>query len=801
MPTLPRLDPDLVPPLPANWNYSPGGVGFPTFATNPDSGSPKIGKVNTTVPPNRTLIAHGKDLNSATLVAWAEGGVFSFNPIRTRSGSLQAIIPGKRTISGTSVLESVPNSVMLVWPKNGSGHGAPVRVNAPEIFFLSQERVFKDTKDNELSIFGRNLKLEGSDPYVVVEFNGVSKPVSIIRSKDTELIIRLPFFSGRKEYAPGTYKVFVHNGTGGSLGWSWHKTYTVLANPYENLPIFNVNSYSGTNPIDKLTAAIAAVDTAGGGIIQLASATYTLSGNLNLPDRSSGQPPIILRGAGVRHTFINTNNATGREIHVCGAGSGLEHLSIDNCNVWVRDKDVTIQDCEIVSPRGEACIYLYPEYLGTYKVTTVTNLLVQRCRLEASGRGVVLDHGSGNRIRHNEFIGIYTDGFLGLDGSVLTNNEYTNGVEIRNSQKNVIEYNTFESDDYHNGVIISRMVLMAFSSDSMNVIQNNTGEWMGANDEVSPRDTNANESILVHGNVERVTGTVVSSTATSVTVNVDYTTLLAFAFTNADSTTLLISQQLLHLWMVSGPTTGQVKVATAVVNAGSGNTTFTVPKWQNVNPEVGDKVIIREVMSKNIIVDNDIDPIPDLTGVTTDYITQGVALWTNSDNCIIARNNIKHCLVGVSMYFSLTTAPWGHGQIDVYENTVGDTTPVGSLNPCGLALGTFGPYDSAADFQLCPSIVFRDNQISKVHSGAIFGLATSSHTAAATRGLTNVVVEANTFNQVSVNDIWEQSGCNWLFLRDNYHNVYNQGPYQQFVSQSYETLSLVNGVPNGTGIA
>ena len=135
-----------------------------------------------------------------------------------------------------------PWSTYLVWPKNEAGYGNPVVINRTEIWWINPED--KVSRGGLVSVFGRNLSHGGgtSASWIYVKPPGGAGQW-IIPTTVTPYRVQ---FTVPGSLSTGAYEVWVHNGHGGSLGWSGPITLNVEEAFAWDGDIFNVRDFGAT---------------------------------------------------------------------------------------------------------------------------------------------------------------------------------------------------------------------------------------------------------------------------------------------------------------------------------------------------------------------------------------------------------------------------------------------------------------------------------------------------------------------------------------------------------------------------
>jgi hypothetical protein len=216
---LPIPDTSIIPTGPTGWTDHKGGSGFPTFTDNPsdtNSGGPKIGFYTDSANGDETVAIRGDNLANASYYQWSEGMIAELSPLRAENANAQVVL----NASGRQ-------SVTFLWAFDDTGVSDPARINAPKINFVSPGRKLVST-DRTIRIFGKHLGVSLQAGQVVIQI-GSATPVKIETTSVTENVITALLPSS---YTAGSYKVWVHNGTGGKYGWSDYAEFTVIADTY-----------------------------------------------------------------------------------------------------------------------------------------------------------------------------------------------------------------------------------------------------------------------------------------------------------------------------------------------------------------------------------------------------------------------------------------------------------------------------------------------------------------------------------------------------------------------------------------
>ena len=226
-----------------------------------------------------------------------------------------------------------------LWVRVGNETSRPVRVGLPELWWAHPDVV---APGQDFRVFGRALY---SNPYrpvsytfLVPEGGGQPLPVPVgpARHRFYDLALRVPV-----DTAPGTYRLYLHNGAGGQCGWS--EPVTLRVAPPEPAPerVFNAHDHGAkgdglADDTDALLAALQAAADAGGGTVTLPPGTYVVRTSL-MPAEG-----VTLQGAGQSLTTLTVSERYGfaGRSDRAGPDSGLIVLAnrcgVSDLTIWAR---------------------------------------------------------------------------------------------------------------------------------------------------------------------------------------------------------------------------------------------------------------------------------------------------------------------------------------------------------------------------------------------------------------------------------------------------------------------------------
>lgn len=132
-------------------------------------------------------------------------------------------------------------STYLLWPRNSTGYGYPVAVNQSDAWWLGPNQA---SCGDTVSVYGRNLSHGGgtTTSWVYIKPAGTAGQFATVTSVNPYRVQ----FTVPNGLANGTYEVWVHNGHGGSYGWSGPLSLPIVSAYQWNGSTFNVTSYGAT---------------------------------------------------------------------------------------------------------------------------------------------------------------------------------------------------------------------------------------------------------------------------------------------------------------------------------------------------------------------------------------------------------------------------------------------------------------------------------------------------------------------------------------------------------------------------
>lgn len=644
-----------------------------------------------------------------------------------------------------------------------------------------------------MQVFGRNLWIRSRQSTVMIQHEN-NKPVkcNILTSHENELLIEMPI-----GHAQGSYKLWVHNGSGGQYGWSQPVTFTSINYPYSRGTYYNVEDMTGPTDQQKITQAIALARAVGGGHVVLADKsvkTYTITADVYLPIQyeSDTVKPIFLEGPEFGEAHIQATG-TERAIIIASAGSELRNTKLTGVRVAIAHKDVVINNCEITLKNQAACITTFYTYqTGRFNYQNDMNALIKNCTFRGENVGAAV-YFSNIKFLNCDFYGRYKDGLYNADGTLdvggtaANSNLDNHGITTRESANRVIvEGCTFQSENVAMGRILTRAIACMGQGDSQHVFKNNVIRWCGAFDTASPRSTNTGEQILFHGGESAIrqlcTGT---STETTVTIDMTFAAWTAHNFGTLNET-YRIEDKRLWVQVLSGDAKGQIRLVTGA--SGTTTTVLTVEPFQNVVPLAGDSIGVSVMSNNHVIFGNDIDPVPIPSAVAVDFGRAGIQFWSPQHSSVVNENIIKRCGSGV-VVTNTPSGLWTQGPLYIRNNTITDGLaggPYGHLSPSCVNIMSYYEYAAPDSLQSFGNVI-RDNIFARTIIGVEIGSLQydivviprndATFVMNSQTGQIHTLVEHNNMTDMILRTAGSLNmkyaigvGANWLLMRNNIAN-------------------------------
>lgn len=212
--------------------------------------------------------------------------VWGLSPKAETGAQLGVKVTGARDdMAFVTINQGEQDALYLLWPGREGAWGAPVRINAPEPWWCTPDRV---PVGGTVGVYGRDLAAlpDRAEAYVYLVKPGagaVRVPPESIRLTNNALEFNLPAAVGA-----GDWEIWVHAGVGGKYGWGGPLALQVLPQPDE--PRFVDLSADAT--ATTIQQAMDGASDAGGAVVRLPAGSFELDANLVVPDN------VTLAGAG-----------------------------------------------------------------------------------------------------------------------------------------------------------------------------------------------------------------------------------------------------------------------------------------------------------------------------------------------------------------------------------------------------------------------------------------------------------------------------------------------------------------------
>lgn len=191
----------------------------------------------------------------------------------------------------------------VVWVKNGDGYSKPWLVKSADTWFIYPE---KANAGELVRVFGRcvdarliAVRKQGERKLTLLKGGDVAaRNAAHVHNSLYEAEVRLP-----RDIEAGEYELFVHNGSGGTAGWSEPLKFWITPKAkrptYYEAKDYGVKSNGYTDDTEALRRALGAAATTGG-TVMLQPGVTIISETIELPDG------VSLRGGGEGATSLQT---------------------------------------------------------------------------------------------------------------------------------------------------------------------------------------------------------------------------------------------------------------------------------------------------------------------------------------------------------------------------------------------------------------------------------------------------------------------------------------------------------------
>ena len=686
----------------------PAGVDVFSPPSRGTDGPAVIAAHTQTAGPGEIVVLAGADFTAATTFA-----VFG----QTNAGD--ATLIEQRPIVADHVAASIVlpkalpvHAMYIIWPKVGERWGRPIAINRTDPWWIGPA---KADPGETVSIYGRNLSHDGGTTkawiYIESTGGGAGQWVTAKTVNPYCVGFTVPALS------PGDYRVWIHNGHGGTLGWGEPLTLTVIAkSPFADhaLRMIDVKKFGaiGDGKADDTAAIQAALKSAGDAApatLFFPGGTYTIHETLqpraNVSWLGEGRDKTVLKvGSGfAKSPFSAFIFSDAPEVHTVS----FSRLSLEangNC-------------------KGK----------GLIRFQHHQRVRITDCRLDWSGTPFTFSLGANDElvVSRNELIGDSL--FLGNSKQVVVRDNVIRLTD--SSQAAIISWGGSEvavtgntAGDFDpagtslSGVGTGRFVVTQSHPDSnrhMYIADNTTRDM--APPRIMP-DANQGEQILFEVGTSHLAAKPLAVTETTAT----------FAQkppVNA-STDVVI---------VAGRGVGQFRRVAAV----DGNTITVSPAW-SVHPDANSVLGIGPAQTRTVIYHNTLDGKSDFPT----YVTASVAMnmYGNVSDVVFANNTATDMYGGLVAEFSQVPDPKTPTPSALYFNLITDNTLHRSHR--GLTLATYALTENTPGTVGHLGNTYRRNGFTDlVEHGLFFGSGDTGYTGG---DLHQNVYEYNGFTNVPI---------------------------------------------------
>ncbi len=250
------------------------------------------------VRPDETFLLFGADLTPAVT---AEGVRVPDKPVMAPPGSVVRSPVGPNLKPETlAILQATDLSAKVLIPatwtpgifavrlRNADGTGDWQFANRPQLWWQMSDLGGKATPGGELRVFGKNFGK--SSRLWLVDGKAAARELPLKIARDFDVTAVLP-----RDLAIGTYRVWLHNGKGGTAGFGEPLPLEVVTADVWPETVFDVTQFGANSDdehddTDGIRRALKAAEANNGGIVYLPRGTYIVTGKLVIPART------ILRG-------------------------------------------------------------------------------------------------------------------------------------------------------------------------------------------------------------------------------------------------------------------------------------------------------------------------------------------------------------------------------------------------------------------------------------------------------------------------------------------------------------------------
>ena len=267
---------------------------------------PVVFKVPDSNEPGDIILLYGGNLAKATTISIGrlEDGTLVEPRITTNKLPANAINQTSLQPVDESVKFSLPrnsqNGVFVGQVNSSNGKSNTFLLNTPELWFMQPTKLLPTLKQNEaaegteVQVVGKNFQLPKIDSKATVALkeigSGKATIIPINKVERFSLWFNLP-----STIKNGKYQLFVHNGFGGTEGWSQPIEISIKSPQYWSDKVFDVKQFGAlgddkTDDTKSIRDAIDATEKNGGGVVYFPWGVYRLTDWIKIPEK------VTLRG-------------------------------------------------------------------------------------------------------------------------------------------------------------------------------------------------------------------------------------------------------------------------------------------------------------------------------------------------------------------------------------------------------------------------------------------------------------------------------------------------------------------------
>ncbi|NOY81731.1 MAG: hypothetical protein GXP31_12110 [Kiritimatiellaeota bacterium] len=461
------------------------GLGVALFTTvlsageNAPGASPHVFRAMDPVAPDDTVLVAGAGFGNGPTVELAHlertdagdpPGRLVW-PTRSRTVRPAVVQPSDESLKFV-VPASFPPGAWVFRVRRESGEtSALVRLNCPTVYW-SQGDIGKSAASpgGWLRVFGRCVARPPANPVLFLRQASGTRTLRLIAEGPDRWSLRAELPA---DIAPGRWRVWVHNGSGGPAGWTDAGVIQISLQKKWPDKVFNVRDFgaAGRGEVGDAVAVLSAIEAAGangGGIVYFPRGQYAMQDTVSLP------PKVVLRGEKQAWVSLFWPDTNDPYTLVEGTGRfGLEELTLYASNYVHAIKGATGPPdwghvfLRRVRFRGDLYRgHLKPEQvderfrrslrLSSGGGDTVRlggpGIVITDCDLYGSGRSLFLLHPQGAYVARNTFYngrwGWYS--ISGSDGVIFEDNQIV-GADLMSTGGglNCLYGCTFSRDVYY----------------------------------------------------------------------------------------------------------------------------------------------------------------------------------------------------------------------------------------------------------------------------------------------------------------------------------------------------------------